>query len=291
MSDQLATVYTDAVHFNLKQYATWPIGALLRLGDYGTLEGSQFKRIGNIADKPFSIECKEDKSRAPLFFDFRSAEVDETNTKAGASANVGSVPASINAKATLKFEKSNSVYFRSIRLVYSRIDNFAQISKDIMRKFESGSWNGNYVFISELFTSKGTTVIISNSNNAVIDVEAGAKGVEQIDLADANASLSVTHARNVGLKVIANQVENQKYDELVPLFTLAGVRPRFRWLPFLGGRTVRTMMASKEDPDFSPTVGALPGHVVANYKPEISNELAKDAGKEVDDVFQIEQIP
>jgi hypothetical protein len=202
MSEALADVYTTAVHHNLKQYATWPIGSLLQVGDYGTLQGTMFNRIGNIADARFKIKCKEAQSPARLVFEFKSAEIEETKLRAGASANVTGTPATVNAKATLNFAKSNSVYFRSTRLSYMRLDNFADVSQAIMDAFKKGAWDGNLVFIQDLFISKGTTVIISISDGATIDIEATAKGIEQIDLADVNAGLSFTHDRNVGLKVI-----------------------------------------------------------------------------------------
>src|SRR6185369_4017064 len=101
------------------------------------------------------------------------------------------------ARTTLKFAKGNSVYFRSIKLRYERIDNFAEVGQAIMRKFEEGTWRGNHAFVHDLFKSAGTTIIVSSNDGAIIEIEAEAKGVEQIDLADASAKLKRTHDRNV----------------------------------------------------------------------------------------------
>jgi len=281
MSEQLADVYTDTIHRNLKQYAPWPVDTLIRLGDYGRIEGRQFKRIDNIA-REIGIECRPAESTVNLVFEFKSAEVEEINISAAAAG--GTAPASAKAKATLKFAKRNSVYFRSIKLKYERIDNFAEVSRAIMRRFEEGKWRGNHVFVHDLFKSGGTTIIVSSSDGAMIELEAGAKGIVQFDLADASAKLKHTHDVNVGLKVIAG-------DHLVPLFGLAQIRPRFRWLPFLGGRLVQPMLAKRIVSDETDqTSGTIPGHVVVNLKPEISPEIAKDLGKSVDEVFQVEEI-
>jgi hypothetical protein len=284
MSEQLANVYTDAVHHNLKQYAPWPVDALIRLGDYGRIEGSQFKRIDNIATE-FGIECKPVESAVNLVFEFKSAEVEEININAAAAADGGPASVSAKARATLKFAKRNSVYFRSIQLRYERIDNFAEVNQAIMRRFEEGKWRGNHAFVHDLFKSAGTTIIVSSSDGAIIEIEAGAKGIVQIDLADASAKLKHTHDLNVGLKVIAGE-------NLVPLFGLAQIRPRFRWLPFLGGRTVQPMIAKRLVTDeIEQTSGAIPGSVVVNLKPELSPQIAKDLGKSVDEIFQVEEIP
>ena len=101
-----------------------------------------------------------------------------------------------------------------------------------MEKFKNKEWNGKFAFVHDLFHSGGTTVIISSSDNAAIDIEAGAKGLEQIDLADGSANLSSVHDVNVGLKVIANRVDDIERDKLVPLFSLSAVRPLFQWFPF-----------------------------------------------------------
>jgi hypothetical protein len=287
MTTGLDSVYTRAVHQRLKQFATWPVGSLISLGDYGTLEDERFKRLGNIQDD-FGIECKGVESPVRMVFDFKSAEVEETSIKAGAKASEGSGLASANAKALLKFGKGDSIYFRSIKLSYSRIDNFSEVRQGIMQKFKTKEWNGKYAFVHDLFHSGGTTVIISSSDDAVIEIEAGVKGLEQIDLADGSAKLSSVHDVNVGLKVIANKVDDIDRDKLVPLFSLSAVRPRFWWFPFLGGRTVKPMMADLTGQDNkNPVAGALSGRLLASLDQEVSPGMAEDVGKDIEEVFDV----
>jgi hypothetical protein len=284
MSDPLADTYTDAIHTNLKQYASWPVDSGVGLGDYGWIEGSQFNKIGNIT-RDFGIKVDEAPSPVRLVFEFKSAGIDETSLKAGASGSAPGTPINVNATAALKFAHSNSVYFRSIKLTYNRIDNFAAVGSAIMEKFNAGVWKGNHAFIHSLFKSGGTTIIVSNHDGAEIEIEAGAKGADQIDLADANLQLRSTHDRNVGLKVIAS-------DKLVPLFGLAKVQPRWWWFPFLGGRSVETMLVAPPGAAGGPEAsGHLPGHILINTNPELSPDLAKDLGKSVEEIFQVGEIP
>jgi hypothetical protein len=285
MSNSLADAYTDAIHFHLKQFAAWPVDSGISLGDYGRLEGSQFQKIGNIS-KDLRINYEKGKpSLVNLVFEYKSAGISETNLKAAASASAPGTPASVNATSTLSFANGHSVYFRSIKLKYEQIDNFATVSSAILKGFEKGTWDGTHVFVHTLFRSGGTTIIISAHAGATIEIEAGAKGVQQIDLADVSLKLKSTHETNVGLRVIAS-------DKLVPLFGLAKIRPRIRWLPFLGGKTVQTMLAANPAAaGGAQSSGQLPGHVVAAANPNLSPDLAKELGKGFEDVFQVEELP
>ena len=283
MSDALADVYTDAVHDELKQYAAWPIGTPIQLGDYGTIEGSIFKRIDNIRSQ-FKISYTPVSSPVNIVFEFKSVGVEENKVRAGGSVAVPGTSIGGNAKTELKFANGNSVYFRSIRLTLTHIDNFADVSRAIMEKFAAGEWSGSFAFVHSLFKSGGTTIIVSKADNAAIDIEAQVKGLDQFDLADANAGLMSMHDRNVGINVLAS-------DKLVPLFSLAQVKPRFSWFPFLGERSVKTMVTDKLAIDkVAPEAGALPGHLLVNSKPQISPEMATNAGKTIDEVFQVTEI-
>jgi hypothetical protein len=284
MSEAVADLYTNVLHKNLKQYASWPVDSLIRLGDYGLVEGDQFNYVGNIAQ--LGIPLKDASSPVNIVFEYKSAGVAQTKINAGVSGNVPGTSIGANVKTELKFATENSIYFRSIKLVYSRIDNFAEVSAAIMKQFEAGSWNGSYAFVHNLFQSGGTTIIVTNGNNATIEIEASVKGLQQFDLADASAGLTSTDNGYVGFKVIAG-------DKLVPLFGLAKVKPRFSWLPFLGGETVKPMMVERASPgqqEGLPDAGALPGHLIVHQKPHITPEMAKAVGKSVDEVFQVGEI-
>src|SRR3954453_3728520 len=133
MSEAVAELYTRLLHENLKQYAAWPVGSSLRLGDYGTIDGHTFKRIDNITTQ-FKIPCKDAISPVNLVFEYKSAGVAETKLNAGASVSIPGANISGSLKTELKFASNNSLYFRSIRLMYSHIDNFAEVSSAILEK-------------------------------------------------------------------------------------------------------------------------------------------------------------
>jgi hypothetical protein len=284
MSAAIADLYTSLLHKHLKQYAAWPVDSLIRLGDYGFVEGDQFKYVGNITQ--LGIPCKVESSPVKIVFEYKSRGVAENKIHAGASGSVPGTSISADVKMELKFATEDSLYFRSIRLTYSRIDNFAEVSAAILKQFEAGNWNGSFAFVHNLFQSGGTTIIVTNGNNATIEIEAKVKGLPQFDLADASVGLTSTDNGYVGFKVIAD-------DKLVPLFGLAKVKPRFSWFPFLGGQTVRPMLVDRApsgQDKSQPDAGALPGHVIVHQKPHITPEMATAVGKSVDEMFQVGEI-
>jgi hypothetical protein len=281
MSEKIAAVYTDTLHENLFQYAAWPIGTPIALGDYGTLNGRLFVRQGNIVGR-FGIAVNGAKATTSLMFEFKSSGISTTQVAVDAStvAAVGGVPAKVKAKTTLSFANGDSVYFRSIKVVPHTIDNLGDVSKGVMQKFQAGDWNGTFVFVNSLFVAGGTTVLVSSFDKAAIEIESSA-GISQMDLADASLNLAVTSESNVGLTVLAKE-------KLVPLFGLSQVRPRLRWLPFFSGKTVKTLLAT----DFAQTQSPdLPASNIAQLNPEISPNLASDLGKDIDECFHVVEIP
>jgi hypothetical protein len=76
---------------------------------------------------------------------------------------------------------------------------------------------------------------------------------------------------------------------LTPLVSLSQVRPKIRWLAWLGlgDKTVQPLLAAPLDEAKS---APLPGHIISSLSPEISPSIAQDLGKEVEVVFQVVEI-
>src|SRR5690349_20796663 len=140
MLGKLGAAYTKTIHENLRQYATWPIGSDLGLGDYGLLDGHWFIKYGNIND--LSITYKPWQSETDLSFEFKSSGIEEARIKAAASAESGA--AATKASVRVHFSSDDSVYFRSIRLTYSCFENFPQVAAEVMKGFEQGKWDGKW---------------------------------------------------------------------------------------------------------------------------------------------------
>ena len=84
----LADIYSESIHNNLRMYAAWPIDTPLNLGDFGTLEGQLFQRLGNLKER-YNIEVKSLSSNSSVHYDFKSAGLVETTMYAKGDINVG----------------------------------------------------------------------------------------------------------------------------------------------------------------------------------------------------------
>jgi hypothetical protein len=138
------------------------------------------------------------------------------------------------------------------------------------------------VVVQSLFESDGTTVLISTNAGASIEIEAAANAAPPIDLADASLGLTITSENNVGLAAIATP-------GLTPLLSLSQIRPRNRWLAWLGlgGQEMRPL-AIAPDAGFGAFTMRSPPATPDNA--ELRHEIAKELGKPVDELFQVVEL-
>lgn len=285
MNGDLAAIYTTSVHNSLGQYACWPIGEALEVGDYGKFQGHRFVREGNLKNK-LKVKLARVTSKVKVEFDFKSSGVEEVHLDLGGSARVQAskarkTVAQISAKTTIKFTKAESVYFRATKLTLNCLDNLEDVCGAVLKAFKNGTWDGKDHFIHSFFESDGTTVLISSHDDASIEIQGS--GRDAFDLADAKAGLKVTGEKNVGLKTIAK-------GGFAPLFGVCGIRPRNRWLGLLGlgGKTVQPLLQTTlTKPESVPT----PGNILLNLQPEISPRIPQEMGKSVEDVYQVVEVP
>jgi hypothetical protein len=275
--NNLKDFYTKLVYEEWGAYASWPIGSKINLGDYGRLDGYRFVVEGNIKD--FGVNVTGFKSKVNLFFELKSSGVKEMRTK-------GEIVVNDDTKfvSRITFQEEESIYFRSIKLNYNCINNIAEVNRKIIGNFKNGTWDGKWAFVSSLFESGGTTIIISNNKGASIEVEANASA-GKIDLADADIQFFVKSEENIGVKIIANR-------GLIPLLHLSQIRPRIKFLSFLGfdNRTVQPLLLSTRD-EIEPVHSIeLPGHEITKFDTEISPKVAERLEKDIDDVFHIIEI-
>jgi hypothetical protein len=279
MTKHLRDVYTSEVLNELHLHAVWPIGANIELGDYGTLEGNCFVPRGKLK-LDFGIAVQDGQSGVPLMFEFKSSGVVAVEGGVRGKGGRGGVRAKATTKVT--FKKKDSVLFKSMKLTYHSVANLKDTSAQIMQAFKDKRWDGQFVFVHSVFRSEGgTTVLVSSSDNAAIELQATAN-VAHFDLADAGALLKATKEKDIGLKIIAEP-------NLTPLLSLSGVRPRNRWLTFLGfgDKTVEPLMSTLAGTEENHMV---PAHVIGNSDVTVSPDVARDMELDVDELYHVVEI-
>lgn len=196
----LSQTYAATVRHQLEYFAVWEPGALLEIGDYGYLEGDIFKQKGNIRD--LGIDWRERANPNESHKKFTS----ENDTKLDFGVG-GQVTGGI-AKASLKiqFGKEKSVFFNATGCTSVSIDNKDSAGEQLIALRKSGRWEREYVVVVEKVTAKNAQIIISQSGQAEITLEADSPAIQQIDLADVSLQLKVKNEKDIGYKFIGSQV-------------------------------------------------------------------------------------
>lgn len=198
----LADIYSESIHNNLRMYAAWPIDTPLNLGDFGTLEGQLFQRLGNLKER-YNIEVKSLSSNSSVHYDFKSAGLVETTMYAKGDINVGGQIPLAKAGLEINFSGENAVFFDAAGCSISSIENKDKVFNEITKLYRRGMWDKKYTLITDIIRSESTRVFISNSQNASIFLEAQSPKITVIDLAKANIGLRCASEKNIGLNVIS----------------------------------------------------------------------------------------
>ncbi len=226
----LAEIYCNEIHDNLRPlYGNWHPGTPVGLGDYGELRNGVFVRLGNIRDLRVAFSVRDDPTQDQITF---SSQGKTEVTLAAAGAVATGMPVTVKASIDIAFGSEKAVFFNASKCKYITITDLVALGKEIMRLFESDSWDRSWSIVTQVVEAASTTVVVSGSSSASVRLEA-LGDVPNINLADASVKLGVATSKNVGLTIAAQ-------DGLSPLIGLSKIQPR--WLIF--GHTLKPMRSS-----------------------------------------------
>ena len=223
-------------------YAAWKPGTHYELGDYGTLDGSTFTYAGNVRQFGFDFEVILDPS--PTNENYKSTGVSATKITANGET-VASDSVNVAAGFNIEFSNENSVLYEALNVYTNRIADIAKLGTQILNLYESGlpgangvKWQKDYVVITELDIADSATIIISNSKNAKIELQASANiGAANLNIADPKLGWDSKFEKGLESKTIANA-------GATPLFKLRGIR----------NKTFEVRRLSKEEIEFAEIV-------------------------------------
>ncbi|MCA9632711.1 MAG: hypothetical protein KC766_33895, partial [Myxococcales bacterium] len=192
----LADDYADAIHGQQKLYATWWPNARVQPGDYGTLSGRRFRRLGHINDAPLlvDVKVKVDAPTARYRMELAHEEASVTKFGAGVEVAVGVVSAKPGLKVS--FESRFGFYMLLGGATVRRIDNLAAIKPRIEALAESDDddprkWDDRrWVLVTEVIEATNGLVLLSKKRGTEIVLEATAD-VPNIDLAGGQIGFTV----------------------------------------------------------------------------------------------------
>jgi hypothetical protein len=273
--------YCAATKDNLHFFGVWPPGSPVELGSYGTLQGAVFNALGSIETK-FGIAVRPRPLSPRLQFEFKSTGVTQTNVAVNMFADGTPAGGSSRAMTKLEFKNGGSVFFRTKDAIYTTIANIDEVNNAVMAKFSVGEWDGTYAFVHGFYRAGGTTIIISNEENAQIELEGDVTGGGQLNIADSDAKVSSKSDRDIALNIVAKP-------GLIPLACLSQIRPRNKWLALLGWseKHSQPLMATSSE----GTQGMLTSDTpLTQLRPLISPDVAQAVNCSVDDLYHVIEI-
>lgn len=224
--------YTKEMLKRFGYYATWNPGLSLKLGDIGVLKGSIFTKISDLESKMITFEIVKDNTKTTLEHNSQGSAT--LTTKASASvAPSGSVLADADVGIIIDFAKENSTLFKAANTVTPTIKDTIRLGETILKLFKDGTWNKDWVIITELVESESATIIISNKSNSKIELKANANVTAKvIDIADAKFEFSTQFSRGLETAIISQE-------GATPLFKIMGIKTRIFMPPVFKARGVR----------------------------------------------------
>jgi hypothetical protein len=217
----MAHQYTKDLHDKLEFLATWPPGALLRLGDIGTVgSGREFIRLKSLASYGIPVVPINGGGSASMQYAGGGNVEFELKAAGNTSPFAPHVPID-SAGVGVNFKRENAVAFRADTVTYQLIDDLVKLREEIIKLIRAKRWEHNWSIVTQIATAKKTTALIGGSAGSGIELQAHGKvDGAGIELLSADAKLRTIAERDMQLAVVG-------LGDATPLFRAMKVRPRF----------------------------------------------------------------
>lgn len=188
----MASRYASTIRRSTELFAAWPIGTALELGDVGYLDRRTklFERRAHLDDYKVAYSIRT----AP-----KPTDIDVTVGKglgikfkaAGAAPMAGSHLLHADVGVSIKVGKTSAVVVRA-HCVESGISDIEALQTQViaLRVAHPDRWDEDFVILTSIYRSTGTTVILSGSRGSVVDISAGGAARVPFDLADVGIGLT-----------------------------------------------------------------------------------------------------
>lgn len=209
----IASIYCNEIRSNFrKYYGNWEPTESIKLGDIGIIVDNMFIHKANInsfgiTDYAIDEQDAGDKS-------FSSEGSVTVNLKASTTSE------QVNTKAGVKitFAKENSLFINAVNCKTKRFANKIELGNQILDLYKKKKvWKKNWVIVTDIIISQNTTIAISQSANSSISLEAKSDLIQEVDMLDADLSLSVANNNQVGYCAESKQ-------NIIPFIGICAIR-------------------------------------------------------------------
>jgi hypothetical protein len=212
----LSRTYTRELKDNLNYTATWLPNLKLSLGDVGVLSGNGFTYRTNL--KNLGMPFTEGKPGASADYSHLSAGSVRRDIKlAGKAPLLGSVLADADAGISFSFSSKEAIVFLASNCTIRVIADQEPLRKTILKAYEAGSWEEEYVVVTELVSAGATTIIISQGSEGRYELKAKAGLSPSFEAMKMEGNFSLVHDSQIGFNCLATS-------GMTPLFRCLGIR-------------------------------------------------------------------
>ena len=204
-------------------WGAYPPQAPMVVGHIYTIHDGSPKYESSTFDWPgWSAGLAVEKVRSPGTLSY-SAHASRTVT-AAAAAQVPAgapLPAGVDAEVNLEFSRRAGFVMDLETDVTDRYRDIGAVKKWILAAAKNGSWDLNYVLVTEVMHAESATIVISEDRNSTVTLAASTALPAVFSLADPKLGLGITRTNGSTMSAICG--------EATPLYQCLRVRkPWFR---------------------------------------------------------------
>ena len=230
--------YRKQLKSSLGFWASWLPSSRVEVGDIIrlNLKNGITDRVGYLSD--FGIVIDEIRETNLGTLQYYSSDSNIVKLTGEASASIAPHTSAIGLRVS--FARSGGVVFHATDCTEIEIRDLKRLGEKILNLNESGNWDENSFVVTNTVRSERATIIISNSTNADLVLEADASVVgENIDLATISTGCTIKHNTGIGFQIVTNST-------LTPLFLVSGISRSIFRKPVFHSKRVRDSSAKPD---------------------------------------------
>ena len=211
--------YTDALRHHTGYTATWLPTTKVELGDVGILSKHGFQARSKLSQFDIEFDAKHAQSKGDI--SYKSSDSVHLEVKVAGGAPIpGSALQTVDAGLVIRFDKASGVVFQAHECRSLAIADLRSLEARVIKLWKNSRWSIDNVIVTEVVKASTTTVLISGSAGAVVELRTAAEiAPSAIALANVNAGFSLARESQMATSIIAS-------GSLTPLFRAVAVRRR-----------------------------------------------------------------
>ncbi len=193
--------------------ANWFPNNKIALGDIGVFDGYQFNRISSL--EKLGIPFEERQGEKPI--DLSYVKQAEINFAAG--GEMAPPDGMVSGNVKMQFQRAGAFSFDVANCFVHEIEDKLSLGNKIKQLYKDGQWEEDWVVIDSLVAAGVTTILVAESNNAELELQAK-ENLGELKLTNANARLSVKSQKGEITSLLGKE-------GLTPLFKTSKVKRSF----------------------------------------------------------------